>query len=148
MENSELTNDLTREEIKNKVEQHNINDATFAETLARTHLTNVKAELEQKYYEDRHAQTAAQMAEIAVRSKQLDLQSEQLKYSIERDRARDAVFNKILTSIGLGGKQEEAPAKIEAIKTAVGTVWTVGTHVFSSYIEAKKAFDAIHRVKK
>ena len=147
LENSELTNDLTREEIKNKVQQQNINDATFAETLARTAWTKKKTELEDKYYEDRHAQTQAMLAEIAVKSRQLDLQSEQLKYSIERDRARDEFFDRFLSKIGLGGKPEEAPAKIEAIKVAGKTLWTVGKGVYSSYSQARKAYSAISSYK-
>lgn len=133
LENSELTNDLTREEIQNKVEQHNINDATYAETLARTKLTNKRTELEDAYYKDRHALNEAQIRNLDVKRDEVNLAARALDYQIGGDNAVRNVIKSAAAKAGVILTDGEA----EAIRRIGGAAGEFGSAVLKSYLNSK-----------
>lgn len=133
MENSELANNLTREEIQNKVEQHNINDATYAETLARTKLTNKKTELEDKYYQDRHAFNEAQIRNLDTKRAEVDLARKALDYQIGGDNAVRSAIKSLASKFGVTLNDGQA----EAVRRLAGSAGELGSDVLQMYLKPK-----------
>lgn len=133
VENSELTNDLTREEIQNKVEQHSINDAAFAETLARTKLTNKRTELEDAYYKDRHAFNEAQIRNLDAKREEVDLAAKFMNYEISGDNAVRGAIKSLASKAGINLDDGQA----EAIRRLAGSAGELGSEVFKMYMGSK-----------
>ena len=133
VENSELTNDLTREEIKNKVGQQKINDASYAETLARTALTNKRTELEDAYYKDRHAFNEAQIRNLDSKREEINLYKQALSYEIGGDNAVRGAIKDLAAKAGVTLNDGQA----EAVRRLAGSAGELGMDVLKMYTSSK-----------
>lgn len=133
LEGGKLNNDLAAEQIVNARKEGKIKDVAYEQTREQTNLLRTRNELETKRYEDAHELNKAQIRNLDIKRREVDLAASALNYQIQGDQAvRDFIKNGAAKA-GV----EITDGTAEAIRRMGTSAGELGMTILKSYLEGK-----------